>query len=70
MWMKNCPIPEDMIFIGAGGAITHIAKDTVPESETKISSGGPVRATLEVQGGLTAKSDTRVGDKIQGAIFK
>jgi uncharacterized membrane protein (UPF0127 family) len=70
MWMKNCPVPEDMIFIGADGTITHIAEDTVPESEAEISSGGPVRATLEVQGGLTAKLDIRVGDKVAGAIFK
>jgi uncharacterized membrane protein (UPF0127 family) len=70
MWMKNCPVPEDMIFIGADGTITHIAEDTVPESEAEISSGGPVRATLEVQGGLTAKLDIRVGDKVQGAVFK
>jgi uncharacterized membrane protein (UPF0127 family) len=69
MWMKNCPVPEDMIFIGADGTITHIAEDTVPESEAEISSGGPVRATLEVQGGLTARLDIRVGDKVRGAIF-
>jgi uncharacterized membrane protein (UPF0127 family) len=70
MWMKNCPVPEDMIFIGADGTITHIAENTVPESEATISSGGPVRATLEVQGGLTAAWDIRVGDKVTGAIFK
>jgi uncharacterized membrane protein (UPF0127 family) len=70
MWMKNCPVPEDMIFIGADGTITHIAEDTVPESEAEISSGGAVRATLEVQGGLTARLDIRVGDKVVGAIFK
>ncbi len=70
MWMKNCPVPEDMIFIGADGAITHIAENTVPESYAIIPSGGPVRATLEVQGGLTAKLDIRVGDKVRGAFFK
>jgi uncharacterized protein len=70
MWMKNCPVPEDMIFIGADGAITHIAENTVPESYATIPSGGPVRATLEVQGGLTAKLDIRVGDKLSGAMFK
>jgi hypothetical protein len=70
MWMKDCPVPEDMIFIGADGAITHIAENTVPESYAIIPSGGPVRATLEVQGGLTAKLDIRVGDKLKGAKFK
>lgn len=70
MWMKNCPVPEDMIFIGDDGTINHIAENTVPESLANISSGGPVRATLEVQGGLTEKLDIRVGDKIHGAMFK
>jgi len=69
MWMKNCPVPEDMVFIGADGTITHIAENTVPESLAEISSGGPVRATLELQGGLTAKLDIRVGDKVKGIIF-
>jgi len=69
MWMKNCPVPEDMVFIGDDGTITHIAENTVPESESFISSGGPVRATLELQGGLTAKLGIEVGDRIAGVIF-
>ncbi len=69
MWMKHCPVPEDMVFIGADGTITHIAENTVPESLAQISSGGPIRATLELQGGITEKLDIRVGDKIKGAIF-
>ena len=70
MWMKNCPIPEDMVFIAADGTIAHIAENTVPESLANVSSGGPVRATLELQGGITAKLDIRVGDKVSGVIFK
>jgi uncharacterized membrane protein (UPF0127 family) len=70
MWMKNCPVPEDMVFISDAGIITHIAENTVPESEAEISSGGPVRATLELQGGLTAKLGIEVGDRVVGVIFK
>jgi len=70
MWMKNTLVPLDMIFIANDGTITHIAEDAVPESLAEIGSGGPARATLEVQGGLTAKLDIRVGDKVQGATFK
>jgi uncharacterized membrane protein (UPF0127 family) len=66
MWMKNCPVPEDMIFIGADGRISHIAENTVPESEMMIPSGGPAKAVLEVQGGLTEKLDINVGDRITG----
>jgi uncharacterized membrane protein (UPF0127 family) len=69
MWMKNCPVPEDMVFIGADGVITHIAENTVPESEGLIPSGGPVRATLELQGGITAKLGIEVGDRVSGVIF-
>jgi len=69
MWMKNCPVPEDMVFIGDDGVISHIAENTVPESEAVIPSGGKVRATLELQGGLTAKLDINVGDRIVGVIF-
>ena len=69
MWMKNCPVPEDMVFIGPDGTITHIAENTVPESLANISSGGVVRATLELRGGVTAKLNISVGDKIRGVVF-
>ncbi len=69
MWMKNCPVPEDMVFIGEDGKISHIAENTVPESLAQIPSGGPVRATLELQGGLTAKLNISVGDRVAGVIF-
>jgi uncharacterized membrane protein (UPF0127 family) len=41
----------------------------VPESEALIPSGGPVRATLELRGGLTEKLDITVGDRVAGVIF-
>jgi uncharacterized membrane protein (UPF0127 family) len=69
MWMENCPVPEDMVFIGADGAIIHIAENTVPESLANIASGGPVRATLELQGGITAKLGISVGDRVYGPVF-
>jgi uncharacterized membrane protein (UPF0127 family) len=69
MWMKNCPVPEDMVFIGPDGAIIHIAENTVPDSEANIASGGPVRATLELQGGITAKLGISVGDHVYGPVF-
>ena len=69
MWMKNCPVPEDMVFIGDDGKIAHIAENTVPQSLAQIPSGGAVRATLELQGGLTAKLNISVGDRVAGVIF-
>jgi len=69
MWMKNTLVPLDMVFIGADGKVIHIAEDTVPQSLAQISSGGPVKATLELQAGLTEKLDIRVGDKVAGGGF-
>jgi uncharacterized membrane protein (UPF0127 family) len=69
MWMKNCPVPEDMVFIGADGIIKSIAENTVPYSLKDISSNGPVLATLELQGGLTAALDIDVGDRVIAKQF-
>jgi len=69
MWMENCPVPEDMVFIGADGAIKSIAEDTVPYSLKNISSVVPVLATLELQGGITAAEDINVGDKVIAKQF-
>jgi len=69
MWMKNCPVPEDMVFIAQDGTIAHIAENTVPYSEANIDPGSPVRATLELQGGITAKLGIEVGDRVSGVIF-
>ena len=69
MWMENCPVPEDMLFVGEDGIIRHIAENTVPESLAHISSGGPVRATIELQGGIAAKLGIAVGDRIENKAF-
>jgi uncharacterized membrane protein (UPF0127 family) len=69
MWMKNTLAPLDMVFIGPHGTIRHIANQTVPESLRVISSHVPVAATLELQGGITAKDDIDVGDKVIGKQF-
>ena len=69
MWMKNTLVPLDMVFINQDGTIRAIAENTVPESLAVIDSHGPVLATLELQGGITAKLGIVVGDKVTGKIF-
>ena len=69
MWMKNTLVPLDMVFINQDGTIRAIAENTVPESLAVIDSRGPVRATLELQGGITAKLGITVGDKVTQRIF-
>lgn len=63
-WMKNTLIPLDMLFITADGHILRIEKSAPPLSEAPIPSGGPVKAVLEVNGGLTEQLGVRQGDRI------
>ncbi|MGG5821773.1 DUF192 domain-containing protein [Falsiroseomonas sp. HW251] len=69
MWMRNTLAPLDMVFIAADGRVHRIAERTVPLSLTPIDSRGPVRATLELQGGITEKLDIRVGDRVMHRLF-
>lgn len=64
MWMKNTLIPLDMLFIRADGSIESIAQRTEPLSERVIASRGPVRAVLELRGGLTEEVRIRPGDRV------
>jgi uncharacterized membrane protein (UPF0127 family) len=67
MWMRNTFLPLDMIFFGPDGVITHIHENAVPHSESIISSRGPVKYVLEVNGGLTRKLGIRPGDRASSA---
>ena len=69
MWMKNTFIPLDMIFIGADGRIRRIAENTKPLSKRLISSGGRVRAVLEVNAGTARKLGLAPGDAVSHPMF-
>ena len=68
-WMKNTYIPLDMIFIRGDGRILRIAENTVPLSEALVTSGGPVRAVLEVNAGTARKLGIAPGDRVAHSIF-
>ena len=63
-WMKNTLIPLDLIFADASGRIVQIAERAVPLSTALISSAGPVRAVLEVNGGTADRLGISVGDRL------
>lgn len=69
MWMRNTLIPLDMVFIAADGRIHRIHERAVPQSLATIESRGPVRATLELQGGTAERLNLRVGDRVEHPIF-
>ena len=69
MWMKNTFIPLDMIFIGADGRIRRIAENTKPLSTRLISSGGRVRAVLEINAGKARTLGIAPGDVVSHPMF-
>jgi len=71
MWMKNTLISLDMLFIDSAGKIVYIKHDAKPESLDNISAGAePVKAVMEIQGGLARKKHINVGDKVNYKAFK
>jgi len=70
MWMRNTFIPLDMLFIKADGEIESIAARTVPHSLETISSDGPVRGVLELNGGTADRLGIKPGDRVEHPIFE
>lgn len=64
MWMRNTPLPLDMVFIRADGIISNIAAHTEPYSRTPIPSDGPVRYALEIHGGTCERLGIKAGDRV------
>lgn len=69
MWMKNTILPLDMVFISADGTVFSVVKGAVPFSLDIISSGGLVRAALELNAGIVDELEIRPGDKVKYEIF-
>jgi hypothetical protein len=69
MWMRNTYVPLDMLFIDAAGRITQIAAETQPLSDAVIASREPVRAVLELSGGISAKLGIEPGDRVIHPLF-
>ena len=63
-WMKNTLIPLDMLFIAADGRIVNIHERAVPESLDSVSSDGPVKAILELNGGMASRLGIHPGDRV------
>ena len=63
-WMKNTPIPLDIVFIGPDRTILNIAAMTTPYSLDPVTAVGPTRAVLEIRGGLAEELGIAAGDKV------
>jgi uncharacterized protein len=63
-WMKNTPIPLDMIFISSDRKIVGIVEQAVPFSTDSRSVPAASRFVLEINGGLAGRYGIKVGDSI------
>ncbi len=63
-WMKNTPLPLDMVFIDASRTIVGIVANTRPFSTQAVGVGKPSRYVLEVHAGYCTKHGITAGDKV------
>jgi uncharacterized membrane protein (UPF0127 family) len=68
-WMKNTPLPLDIIFIGTDNRITNI-ENAVPYSLDSVPSKGLAIAVFEIRGGLSEKLGIKAGDKVTWDMSK
>ncbi len=54
-WMKDTPVPLDIIFVGSDGCVVHIAESTPPMSDQRVTSGEPVKYVVEVRAGFVER---------------
>lgn len=63
-WMKNTPMPLDLVFISEDGTIRAIKKGE-PQSEAVIAPDEPVRFVLELKAGTAARQGIDDGDLVR-----
>jgi len=64
-WMKNTPIPLDMIFINHDGKIVGIVEQATPFTLDPRSVNGDSQYVLEINGGLSKKYGFARGDSVR-----
>lgn len=69
-WMKDTLVPLDMLFLGEDGTVHHIHHMAKPLDRTMITSQRPVKAVLEINGGLSGTLGIEEGDKVIHPVFR
>nr|WP_250157307.1 DUF192 domain-containing protein [Tianweitania aestuarii] len=67
-WMKNTPMPLDMVFIRANGTVASI-QQAEPFSEAVVSTPAPIRFVLELKAGTAAKRGLKEGDLLSHPVI-
>ena len=64
-WMKNTPIPLDMIFISSKRRIVGIVQRAAPFTLDARSVPGASQYVLEINGGLSERYGFKPGDRVE-----
>ena len=63
-WMKNTPIPLDILFFDSDGMLVSVAQNAPPNSQAIIQSAGPARYVLEIAAGEAARLGVEKGTRL------
>jgi uncharacterized membrane protein (UPF0127 family) len=64
IWMKDTPLPLDMVFVRSDGTIVKIVTHTEPYSVQTIPSDDKVQGMIEINAGEADRRGIQVGDKL------
>ena len=67
-WMRNTPMPLDLIFIGQDGLVKAV-KPGEPMSEATITPGEPVRFVLEFKRGTAERAGITRGTELRHPLI-
>jgi uncharacterized membrane protein (UPF0127 family) len=67
-WMKNTPMPLDLVFIGEDGGVRAVRRGE-PWSTANIESGVPVRFVLELKAGMAEKAGIAEGVRLRHPLI-
>jgi len=68
-WMKDTPLPLDLLFVRADGTVSTIAANAIPYSTAQIVSAEPIRAVIEINGGLARSLGIVPGSRVHASLF-
>ena len=62
-WMKNTPLPLDIIYLDEAGVVLNVAQ-LYPNDLTGVKSTGPAKYAIELNQGVAARIGLKAGDRI------
>ena len=68
-WMKDTPLPLDILFVRTDGTISTVVANAVPYSTKEIPSAEPIRAVIEIGGSHARLFGIAPGDRVRARIF-